>query len=369
MSELVLDRQKIEWHSDRVRAWMRGERVAPIEIEMALTRSCTYKCVYCYGQLQTNDIKRMTWPVIKSFLEDAKEVGLKSVNFTGDGESSCSPSYYKAILYAKELGLDVASGTNGYLIDLHRIKDILPALTYIRFNISAADERRYKEIHGCNKEAYIKALETIRTCIGIKRGLGLDTTIGLQMVLMPSFVDQVIPLAKLGKELGVDYLVIKHCSDDEFGTLGIKYKEYLEDRLLDILREAESYSSDSYKVVPRWSKILSPGKSYSKCYGAPFIMQISGSGLVAPCGMFFNERYKEKFHIGNIAETRFKDLFCGKRYWEVMDYIASDTFDAHTMCGTLCLQHLCNEYLWEVKEKGREIRVPEGGVPQHVNFI
>lgn len=41
---------------------------------------------------------------------------------------------------------------------------------------------------------------------------------GLQMVLMPDFSDQIVPLAKLGKKLGVDYLVIKHCSDDEDGS-------------------------------------------------------------------------------------------------------------------------------------------------------
>jgi len=369
VERLVLDKQKLEWHKERVDAWLRGERVAPIEIEMALTRSCTYKCVYCYGQLQTNDIWKITWPVIKSFLEDAKEVGVKSVNFTGDGESSCSPSYYKAILYAKELGLDVATGTNGYLIKLDKIKEILPALTYIRFNISAGEETRYQEIHRGNGDSYTKALATIQTCVSIKRQLGLDTTVGLQMVLTPSFLDQVIPLTKLGRDLGVDYLVIKHCSDDEFGTLGIKYTEYLEENLLATLKEAESYSTDNYKVIPRWSKILSSGKSYSKCYGAPFIMQISGSGLVAPCGMLFNDRYKERFHIGNIAKTRFKDIFNSDRYWEVMDYIASEDFDVKTQCGSLCLQHLCNEYLYQVKEKGLEVKIPEGEVPKHINFI
>ena len=38
------------------------------------------------------------------------------------------------------------------------------------------------------------------------------------------------------------------------------------------------------------------------------MIQISGSGLVAPCGGLFNEKYK-KFHIGNICDTRFKDIW------------------------------------------------------------
>ena len=36
-----------------------------------------------------------------------------------------------------------------------------------------------------------------------------------------SFKDEIIPFAKLATDLGVDYGVIKHCSDDEFGILGV----------------------------------------------------------------------------------------------------------------------------------------------------
>ena len=38
----------------------------------------------------------------------------------------------------------------------------------------------------------------------MKKEQGLDVTIGLQMVLLPEFTDQIIPLSRLGKELGVD---------------------------------------------------------------------------------------------------------------------------------------------------------------------
>ena len=38
---------------------------------------------------------------------------------------------------------------------------------------------------------------------------------------------------------------------------------------------------------------LKEGKRrYKRCYGPAFIMQFSGSGLVAPCGMLFNRRFK-----------------------------------------------------------------------------
>src|SRR6185437_13233823 len=99
----------------------------------------------------------------------------------------------------------------------------------------------------------------------VKKRLGLTVTIGLQMVLMPQYRDQILPLARLGKELRPDYLVIKHCSDNEDGDLGVDYGKYAE--LYDILHEAEALSDDEYKVVVKWSKIEATGqRSYQRCY-------------------------------------------------------------------------------------------------------
>jgi MoaA/NifB/PqqE/SkfB family radical SAM enzyme len=219
-----------------------------------------------------------------------------------------------------------------------------------------------------DERAYRKVCETIRKCVRIKTENSLPVTIGLQMVLLPRFKDDVLSLADLGKDLSVDYLVIKHCSDDENGSLGVEYDRYEE--LANTLREAESRSTDTYLVKAKWSKILSGGKrGYTKCYAAPFMIQMSGSGLVAPCGFLFNDKYKGRFHIGNIAEQSFKELWMSERYWEVMNYIVSDEFDARYDCGTLCLQHKVNEFLWGLKEGS--LRFPEAASspPQHINFI
>lgn len=367
MGEIILDGHKLAWHKDRVDAWLKGERIAPITIDCALTRRCTYSCIYCYGRLQANDEKRMTKDVIFRFLDDAAEIGVKAISFVSDGESTCSPHLYDAILRGKSNGLDMALGTNGYLLKEERLEDILPALTYLRFNISAAEADKYATIHVCKKECYFKIINTVKTCVKIKKEKNLDVTIGLQMILLPEVVDQVIPLSNLGKKLGVDYLVIKHCSDDERGTLGVDYSKYND--MVDILKEAETYSDNKYLVRAKWSKILSGGiRNYTRCYGPPFIIQFSGSGLVAPCGMLFNDRYK-KYHIGNIIDTPFKKIWQGDRYWEVINLIASEKFDAKTMCGSLCLQHKINECLWAIKHENVVLKKEDFSPPAHVNFI
>lgn len=367
MKSLILDGHKLNWHKERVAAWLHGERIAPITIDCALTRRCTYRCVYCYGQLQANDEQKMTKDIIFRFLDDAADIGVKAISFVSDGESTCSPYLNNAIVRGKANGLDMSLGTNGYLLKDEKLEEILPCLTYLRFNISAGEPSRYAQIMGCKEEHYYKVYNTIKECVRIKRKKNLPVTIGLQMVLLPEFRDQIIPLAKLGKELGVDYSVIKHCSDDENRSLGVDYSEYFD--MENILKEAESYSDNGYLVKVKWSKILSGGKRrYCQCYGPPFIMQFSGSGLVAPCGMFFNDKYK-KYHIGNIADKSFKEIWQSERYWEVVNLIASDEFNAKTMCGTLCLQHKVNEFLWDLKQSDCMLEKPDNAPPMHVNFI
>lgn len=366
-TRLILDGTKIAWHSDRIRAWERGERIAPVTIDMALTRACNFGCHYCYAMMQENERLPITRDVIVNFLDDCAEIGVRAVSLVSDGESTLSPAFVDAVTHGAKRGLSMAVGTNGFLLTARKLEQVLPHLTYLRINISAGERGRYGEIMGVKPEWFDKVCENIRAMVRIKREKSLAVTIGLQMVLMPEYEDQILPLARLGQELRPDYLVIKHCSDNEDGFLGVNYAAY--QPLHDKLREAEALSDEDYQVTVKWSKIKDEGKrGYQRCYGPPFLIQISGSGLVAPCGMLFNEQYK-KFHMGNIVTHRFKEIFQSDRYWEVMSYLASTDFNAQAMCGTLCLQHKVNEYL-DAYKKGRiEIGTPAGAVPRHLNFI
>ena len=42
------------------------------------------------------------------------------------------------------------------------------------------------------------------------------------------------------------------------------------------------------------------------------------------------KKYK-RYHIGNITQKRFKDIWKSEEYWEVMNHLASAQFDAKTI--------------------------------------
>ncbi len=367
-SQTLMDSHKLGWHVDRVAEWEAGKRIAPILIDMALTQACQMKCRFCYAQLQRNNGHAITKPIIDGFLEDCKRMGVRAIALFGDGESTLSPVFEHTVERAAELGLPIALGSNCHAYTPDMQERTLKHLRYLRINCPAGDKNGYSRVTGTKPHVFDEVCSNIRNMVCIKKRDKLTVPLGLQMVLIPDNFDQILPFVKLAKSLGVDYAIIKHCSDDERGALQVGYSQY--HTLIPLLRLAEAYSDDRFKVHIMWGKILAGEvRPYRHCYGPPFIVQISGSGLVAPCGEKFATQYAEKFHMGNICEQRFYDIWQSDRYWEVMDLIASEEFDAKTDCGCLCIQHKINEFLWGLKKQKNPLKIEPGDKPMHVNFI
>lgn len=340
---LQLDGTKIGWYRDRVEAWARGEKVAPITADIAFTRQCNAACIFCAAQTQASDFGgKFTLQSAKDLLSDMAEVGVRGVSLISDGESTVVPWYEEAIEHGAKVGLAIGIGTNGVRLKKKVLERILPHIAYLRFNFSAGDRDRYAQIMGLQQRDYDQVIQNVRDAMELKHKHGYRLSINMQMVTMPEFHDQILPLARLAKEIRPTYLIYKHCADSRDGQLGVDYAKY--DALYDTFKEAEAMAEPGFDVVVKWSRIKDEGKrDYERCYGPPHIIQVSGNGLLAPCGQLFQEKYR-KFHIGNVTQTRFRDLFQSDRYWEVMRYLASDDFNAQA-CGPNCLQHNTNSWL------------------------
>lgn len=371
--QLVLDSHKLPFHFERVRSWEEGERIAPVSVDLALTRACGAMCSFCYAIVQEpQERSQVEVNNVLNLLDDFKEIGVKSVSLISDGESTISKAYVPFVHHASALGIDVGNATNGWEFNDEKIEQVLPHMKWVRFTVAAGTPSGYSKIMFKGPDqthVFDKAMKNIRSAVALKKRLGLDVTLGIQMVLMPEFKSEIIPFAKLALDLGVDYGVIKHCSDDEVGSLGVDYSKY--EDMYELLTLAESLSNENTKIIVKWDKIKDKGIStYKRFYGPQFLLQISGSGLIAPAGHFFNAKFS-KFHIGNFTEERFIDIFKSERYWRSMDYLASPYFDARTMMGTLPISHYVSVAL-DNHIKGISRIEPATNLdvePLHVNFL
>lgn len=368
--KLILDSHKLPWHTDRVYAWENGERIAPISVDLAWTRACQANCRGCYAVLQESQGRsNITLDHVYALLEDFAEIGVRAISIVSDGESTLSPVYVPSILRASELGIDVGNATNGWRFFPEVAERVLPHMKWVRFTVLAGRPESFASMmHGdpSRTDLFETAMTNISEAVRIRRQRNLDVTLGIQTFITPEDRGEILDFARLGQSLGVQYVVLKHMSDDEYGSYGLKYENYPD--IFDALREAEAMSTEDTQIIVKWNKIKDGNKPpYKRFYGPPFLLQISGSGLVAPSGMFFNARYS-RLHIGNFTEERFIDIFRSERYWACMNYLASPYFDAQTMMGYLPIQHYASVAL-DRHVKGIERIAPATGpAPLHINF-
>jgi MoaA/NifB/PqqE/SkfB family radical SAM enzyme len=380
--KFLMDGNKMLWHLDRLEQWKKGEKFAPIHIDAGLSKGCNIQCHYCYGVTQGNFYKSTAKnyferdALIYNYMKSAGEVGVRSIAFIGEAEPTLNPHLYEAVIVGKNSGIDMSIGTNGVLFDSgKRGKAALEHLSWIRFNISAASDESYRKIHA-SKE-FDTVIEKVKFCVDYKRKKNLDLSIGLQMVLTPKDVAEVVPLAKLGSELEVDYFQVKHCSDTVENDLGIF--ERLDDykKFEPLLKVAESYGNEDYSVIIKWDKITNEGhRDYDQCLGAPFLLYTEGTGKVYTCGMFFEGKYENDYLLGDLNTHTFKDILESDHYWKIINKVKNE-IDVHKDCYANCRTHSCNNFIWDAKEKEIDSQIVQnnsGGYtksnpPPHVNFV
>lgn len=365
---LDLDGSKVWWWQERIAAWRRGERIAPVTMDVAWTRKCQASCSFCYASLQSSEGGEITRDIAFQFLDDCAEIGVRGVSLISDGESTMVPFFAESVEYGAKLGLQMGTSSNGIKLTPDVLERILPNLCYLRFNFSGGDKHRWAQIMGLKQPLYDRVIENVKSAMQIKRRDNLPVTVNLQLVSMPQDADQLLPFAHLCAKLRPDFGIIKHCADSRDGALGVDYTKYKDQ--FEIMKECEALSDDTFRMAVKWSRLENEGKrSYQRCYGPNFILQMSGTGLISPCGQLFNSRYS-KMHIGNVTRTRWRDIWKSDRYLEVMNWLASEAWDSQSMCGPNCLQHNSNIFLDRLV-KG-EVQLPDlsqMSEPTHSGFL
>lgn len=349
------DGHKLIYHMDRVYEHYRdGKRITPLHIDIGATKLCNIRCVYCYGIFQnfTKDIIPRK-PLIKLF-SDAPDIGVKSLTLTGDGEPTLNPAVYDAITIGSAKGLDIGFATNGVALDEKKIKVLINSCTWLRFNLSAVDPVAYKTIHGV--DMWERVQDNIKLAVRIKGEIKAECTIGLQMVLIPQALDQVLPEAKWAVENGLDYFVIKQFSDpgcEEMSRFELRW--YDNPKVEEVLWEAEGLSTDKTKIIAKHGMIKSKGvRPYDRCVDCPLIFQISGSGMCYPCGYLFGD---ERYCYGDLHTQTLKDILESERYWKVVKYMREE-FNVHKDCKGCCRHDFTNQFVWSYLH-----------APTHLNFI
>ncbi|MCW3134084.1 MAG: PqqD family peptide modification chaperone [Methanophagales archaeon] len=280
-------------------------------LAIEITKKCNLSCVHCYLPAGEAAEEELTTEEIKELLKSAKELGARSVS-VGGGEPLMRPDYLEIINYALSLGLLVALGTNGTLIDEEIAKTLSKLPIKIQVSLDGAKKETHDRIRGNGSfDSALRGLDNL-----IEKGMGKDiviafTPMSLNVEEVPELIDfalekgiQVIqfpPLSSSGRaKARWDELRL---SDDKrlwfWDFISRKSKE-LKGKL-DLL--AECFSLD----------INNPGNPYRCLIGSQ--LRIAPSGDVYPCQCF---HFGSEYCIGNVKKQNLEEIVNNKKLKEII---------------------------------------------------
>ena len=269
-NKMEIDSHKLMYHPKRVVKWSEKGDCYPLYVEIGPTNRCNHRCVFCcYDFFVNKNLESIDREVMLKNLKDMSEKGVKAVMFAGDGEPFLHKDICEFVEKSKEYNMDVSMTSNGAPLTQEKIERCLPNLSWIRFSVDAGTPETHSKIHGTQIGDFERIINNIRNAVKFKKENNLDVTIGVQFLLIPQNVSEILKLAKILKEIGVDNMQVKPYSQHP-GSVNhfvINYEEYAH-----LEPELKKFNSENFNIFFRKQtmKRIDEGNVYPECYGLSY---------------------------------------------------------------------------------------------------
>lgn len=347
-----IDSHKLIYHPQEVSRWLKGENVYPIELEVSLTNACNHRCIFCAVDYVGYKPTMLDKDILLNNLKQMSTKGVKSIIYAGEGEPLLNKNASDIINKTKEYGIDAAMSTNGVLMTPDVSRECLKSLTWVRFSTAGITDSTYEKIHQCKQGDLQKVLENMSAAVEVKKEQKLNTTLGVQLLLLPDNKNEIVTMAKELKNIGIDYFTIKPFSQhpQSENKINVDYTN-----LLELEAELKDMSTEEFKIYFRANamKKLVCKREYKQCLALPFMVYVDAKGDLWPCIVFMG---KDELKYGNLYEESFVNIWEGNRRKEIINYF--NNMDLQKNCREICRLDEMNKYLDELVHPG-----------EHVNFI
>lgn len=357
MEDYRIDSHKLIFHPQRVADWVSGKEVYPINAEVGLAGACNHRCTFCSVDYMGYKTETLSKEILHTRFSEMKEKGLKSVLMAGTGEPLLNREACNIINDTKKKGIDVALSTNGVLFTEDIAKECMDSISWIRFSTSAATEKTYKKVHRGKDGDLEKVFNNIYHAAELKKKYHMKTVLGVQIVMIPDNVDEIVSLAKKVKELGADQFSVKSFGWSPLSESGLKTivdrKSYYDGRD-ELVEELETLNDENFRAVYRSNRInkVKIGRNYKECYALPFHTDITAEGNVWPCCSLVG---MEGMCFGNIYQNTFEEIWKSEQRRSVITHLKEMQLSG---CPAECKLDDMNRYLEELVHPNA-----------HVNFI
>ncbi|MBT5400197.1 radical SAM protein [bacterium] len=349
-----IDSHKLTLHPNRVSKWLSAndnwskiQKIYPIYVEIAPIGACNHRCTFCSVDYLGYETISQDKDLLILRLKEMAEKGVKSIMFAGEGEPALWKPLPEVMERASKFGIDMAMTTNMVPFTSKNTEQFVANSSWIKVSINAGTEEGYADIHKTKSSDFNLVLKNIERAVNIKKNKGYKCTLGAQMVLLPENKDQVVRLAKILKNIGIDYLVVKPYTQSLYG-ISKKYIDLKYDDMMHLENNLNKIKSSSFDIIFRghtMQKLNEERQPYDKCNATPvFWSYIMADGSVYSCGAFLGNK---DFLLGNINKTSFSNIWEGKE--RKHNYLYVNNFLSIKNCRKNCRMDEVNRYLWELK--------------------
>jgi cyclic pyranopterin phosphate synthase len=326
---------KVYAHLDRLAAWRRGEKPAPVTLEWDVTNRCSRGCAFCHfaythtrGPLahrravETGD--EADPAMVLRALGEAAAAGVRGVVWTGGGEPTLHPAFDRFVERAGAVGLAQGIYTHGGHISEARAALMAEHFSWAVVSLDAHDRASYEAYKGRGFEA---------ACDGVRRLVtaGLPV-VGASFLLSSENWADAGAMLELGRALGATYTtfrpMVQYDLSDPSAT--IDDRGWITDAL-PLLRALEATAgvvcdSARFLAYRDWRR------SYTTCYGIRLNATITPDGRLWVCP---NRRGLPESSVGDLSRESFADVWA-RHPGQWGDFAA---------CRVMCRLHQVNERL------------------------
>ena len=324
---------KLVLHFEKLYQYLKnGDTESPIFMEVGLTNKCNMACYWCITE-NGRDNKagaHLEINALKRYLKDFSEMGGKAVTYAGQGEPTFYPHFEEAVLYAKEMNLELGLMTNAVYKEKYN-EIIGKNFEWIRISLDTLDAEKYKEWKEIDGVKVIKrnveALKNYPVKIGINCNVGPNITLEHAKELV-EWVNSNDHLSYLQfRPILPRYYKEAETSYKTTGTAEINLEvwEFL-DALPEEVRKKINLSDDK-----RYDLKNGTAFSFRSCEGHFFEPILDATGEVKICTYHPGNK---NLSFGNIYESSFKDIWKSDQRKEAIKFIRS--FDYKNNCQMCC---------------------------------
>jgi len=364
MSESPYSSLKILHHTQQLADLKEGTHPVPVSIRLVLSDLCNQNCHFCTFRMENSFTNKLFSGVDKKgnitynparFLDrekalevvrDARDMGVKSIEFTGGGEPTVHPNHVDIFNSVLDSGINLGLITNGVKFK-PGFMDAMMRATWCRFSVDAGNKKTYADTRRVSETMYDTVIKNIGKLVNKRSQENSDLTIGMSFVVTDQNYSEIYDAAKIASELGVDYLRVAYYRTDEGFVAG----DF--DKATELINKSISdFQRDGFSVLDQYtgsSKNIDGRPDYKFCAYQHVSTWIAADYNVYRCCV---TSYDEHGLIGSIKEQSFKDLWFSETKKEKFD-----NFNAKSC--THCIYNNKNKLLNYITDAD----------PNHVNFI